>query len=130
MSSLAGNEALSEATDEAAAEEMLKWSEELAAHFVQQTGEMEDEAADEFLAPYLRALRTLMRAVNGWTTDSDPGVRLQWWARIEQAGKIIYGEPYALPVMEEAIARLPLAAGAPETLLFLRRAIENQAAKG
>ena len=63
FSSLAGNESLSGAPDEAAAAEMLQWSEELAKYFVLQTAEMQEAAAEEFLAPFLRGLRALMRAV-------------------------------------------------------------------
>jgi hypothetical protein len=130
FSALAGNEALSDLADENAAAEMLKWSEELAKHFVRQTGEMEDAAAEEFLAPYLRALRTMMRAVSAWSAEADPAVRLEWWDRIAQSGKTIYGEEFALPAMEAVVTDLPSEASLQQIVEFLRKAIENQAAKG
>ena len=130
FSSLAGNEALSDAPDENAAAEILKWSEELARYFVLQTGEMEDAAAEEFLAPYVRALRTMMRAVSGWSAEPDPAIRLEWWDRIEQSGKTLYGEQFALPAMEEVVTELPSESSMQQILEFLRKVIENQAAKG
>lgn len=130
FSSLAGNEALSDAPDENAAAEILKWSEELAKYFVLQTGEMEDAAADEFLAPYVRALRTMMRAVSGWSAEPDPAIRLEWWDRIEQSGKTLYGEQFALPAMEEVVTELPSEGSMQQIVEFLRKVIENQAAKG
>lgn len=130
FSSLASNEALSGAPDENAAAEMLKWSEELAKYFVLQTSEMEDALAEEFLAPYLRALRTMMRAVSGWSAESDPAIRLEWWNRIEQSGKTLYGEQLTLPAMEQVVTELPPEASMPQIVAFLRKVIENQAAKG
>jgi hypothetical protein len=130
FSSLAGNEALSSAPDEAAAAEMLQWSEELAKYFVLQTAEMEEAAAEEFLAPYLRALRALKRAVSGWADESDQAIRLECWERIEQSGKTLYGEQLALPAMEQVVTELPPDAGMQQIVEFLRKLIENQAAKG
>ena len=130
FSSLAGNEALSDAPDENAAAEMLKWSEELAKYFVLQTGDMEDAPAEEYLAPYVRALRTMMRAISGWASESDPAVRAEWWTRIEQGAKTLYGEEFALPAMEEVINQLPSEGGVLESIVSLKKVIENQAAKG
>jgi len=130
FSGLAGNEALSDPPDETAAAEMLKWSEELAKYFVLQTGDMEDAPAEEYLAPYLRALRMMMRAVSGWASEPDPEVRSEWWTRIEQSGKTIYGEEFALPVMEEVVTQLPSEASVQQIVMFLKNVIENQAAKG
>src|SRR5262245_29787870 len=97
FSGLAGNEALSDSPDENAAAEMLKWSEELARYFVLQTGDMEDAPAEKYLAPYMRALRMMIRAVSRWASESDPAIRSEWWTRIEQSAKTLYGEEFALP---------------------------------
>ena len=129
FSALAANEALSEARDEDAAAELLKWAEELAEYFVRQTGEMEDAAAEEFLSPYLRALRTMIRAVSGWAAESDQAIRAEWWARIEESGKTLYGEPFTLPSMEEVIAQLPSDANAGQIVIFLKNLIEKQGAE-
>ena len=129
-SGLAGNEALSDPPDENAAAEMLKWSEELAKYFVLQTGDMQDAPAEEYLAPYMRALRTMMRAVSGWASERDPAVRAEWWTRIEQSAKTLYGEGFTLPAMDEVLNSLPSDGGALETVVALKKVIENQAAKG
>ena len=130
FSAMAGNEALSDAPDENAAAEMLKWSEELAKYFVLQTGDMEDAPAEEYLAPYMRALRSMMRAVSRWASEPDQAIRLEWWARIEQGGKTIYGEQFALPAMENVITQLPSEANMQQIIMFLKNVIENPAAKG
>ena len=130
FSAMAGNEALSDAPDENTAAEMLKWSEELAKYFVLQTGDMEDAPAEEYLAPYMRALRSMMRAVSRWASEPDQAIRLEWWARIEQGGKTIYGEQFALPAMENVITQLPSEANMQQIIMFLKNVIENPAAKG
>jgi hypothetical protein len=130
FSAMAGNEALSDMPDEEAAAHMLKWAEELAKYFVLQTGDMEDAAAEEFLSPYLRALRTLMRAISRWAVEADQATRLQWWARIEQGAKTLYGEQLTLPAMEDVVAQLPAGASVQQIVAFLKELIENQAPKG
>jgi hypothetical protein len=130
FSAMAGNEALSDVPDEAAAADMLAWAEELAKYYVRQTGDMEDAAAEEFLSPYLRALRTLMRAIGRWAVESDQTARLQWWARIEQSAKTLYGEQFSLPEMEEVVAQLPAGASVQQIVAFLKEFIENRAPKG
>jgi len=127
---MAGNEALSDVPDEAAAAELLAWAEELAKYYVLQTGEMDDQGAEEFLSPYMRAVRTLMRAIGHWALESDQATRSQWWARIEQSTKTIYGEQFTLPAMEEVVAQLPAEAGIQQIVAFLKELIENQAPKG
>jgi hypothetical protein len=129
-SSLAANEALSDVPDENAAAEILKWAEELAKYFVIQTAEMEEAAAEEFLSPYMRALRTMMRAVSGWAAESDQKIRSEWWARFEQSAKTIYGDQFALPAMEEVINQIPAEASMQEIVVFLKKLIEDQSAKG
>jgi len=130
FSAMAGNEALSDVPDEAAAADLLAWAEALAKYYVLQTGDMEDPVAEEFLSPYMRALRTLMRAIGRWAVESDQATRLQWWARIEQSAKTIYGEQFTLPAMEEVVAQLPAEAGTQQIVAFLKELIENQAPKG
>lgn len=127
---MAGNEALSDLPDEAAAADMLAWAEELAKYYVLQTGDMEDEPAEEFLSPYMRALRTLMRAASHWAAESDQAARLQWWARIEQSAKTLYGEQFTLPAMDEVVSQLPAGASVQQIVAFLKALIENQAPKG
>ena len=130
LSALAGNEALSNAPDEEAAAEMLKWAEELAKYHVLETGEMEEAAAEEYLSPYIRAVRGMMRAISGWATEADQAVRLEWWTRIEQHSKKLYGDQFVLPAMEEVVTQLAADASMHQKVVFLKDLIENQAPKG
>jgi hypothetical protein len=130
FSSLAGNEALAEGVDEDAAAEMLKWREAIAEHFVRKTSAMEDEMAEEFLSPYLRALRLMMRAVGSWVGEQDQAVRLDWWTRIGQNAKTLYGEQFSLPPMDEVMAQLGSEADAQQVVAFMRNLMDNHGLKG
>jgi len=128
FSSMAANESLADGLTEDAAASMLKWSETIAKQFVLKTSAMEDDVADEFLAPYSSALRKMMRAVGHWVVETDQEVRLEWWNRIEQNGKTLYGDYFVLPQMETVLPQLPSEAQAAVT--FIQRLIESQKAKG
>lgn len=130
FSSMAGNESLADGIDEAAAAEMLKWGEMIAEYFVRKTGEMEDEAADEFLAPYLRALRKMMRAVGSWAVEKDQTVRSDWWTRIEQNGKILYGEGVVLPPMIDAEAQIGSDASTQQVVAGIKTLFDSFGLKG
>jgi hypothetical protein len=130
FSSMAGNESLADGIDEAAAADMLKWGEVIAEHFVRKTSEMEDETADEFLSPYLRALRKMMRAIGSWVVEKDQAVRLDWWTRIEQNGKILYGEDFGLPAMESTQAQYAPDASAQQIITGLRTLFDGFELKG
>jgi hypothetical protein len=130
FSALAGNEALSSVADENAAADLLKWSEEIAEALVRETGEMEEAEAEEFLSPYMRALRTLMRSVGRWLEEQDSAVRVQWWARMEQAGKTLYGDAFGLPPMEAALAQLPTDASPQQVIALIKSIFESQRTKG
>jgi hypothetical protein len=130
FSSMAANESLAEGLTEDAAADLLKWSEAIAEQFVLKTSMMEDDAADEFLAPYSSALRKMMRAVGHWVIETDQTVRLEWWNRIEQNGKTLYGDRFVLPQMEIALSQLTSGADARLTLTFIQKLIEIQKAKG
>ena len=130
FSSMAANESLADGLTEDAAASLLKWGETIAEQFVLKTSTMEDGAADEFLAPYSSALRKMMRAVGHWVVETDQTVRLEWWNRIEQNGKTLYGDRFVLPQMEIASSQLSPGADAQLTLAFIQKLIENQRAKG
>ena len=121
---------LADGIDEAAAADMLKWGEAIAEYFVRKTSEMEDETADEFLSPYLRALRKMMRAIGSWVTEKDQAVRLDWWTRIEQNGKILYGTDFGLPAMESTQAQFTPDASAQQIITGLRTLFDGFEMKG
>jgi urease accessory protein UreH len=130
FSSMAANESLADGLTEKAASNMLKWSETIAEQFVLKTSTMEDGEADEFLAPYASALRKMMRALGHWVVETDQEVRFEWWNRIEQNGKTLYGDRFVLPKMEVVLAQLPAGADDQTVLAFIQRLIEIQKAKG
>ena len=129
FSSMAANESLADGLTEDAASNMLKWGETIAKQFVLKTSAMEDDVAEEFLAPYSSALRKMMRALGHWVVEKDQTVRLEWWNRIEQNGKTLYGDRFVLPQMEVVLPQLPSGAD-DQVITFIQKLIENQKAKG
>jgi hypothetical protein len=127
---MAANESLADGLTEDAASNMLKWGETIAKQFVLKTSAMEDDVAEEFLAPYASALRKMMRALGHWVVETDQAVRFEWWNRIEQNGKTLYGDRFVLPNMEVVLPQLPSGGGDQTKLAFIQRLIEIQKAKG
>ena len=130
FSSMAANESLADGLTEDAAASMLKWGEVIAEQLVLKTNQMEDSVADEFLAPYSSALRKMMRAIGHWVVETDETVRYEWWNRIEQNGKTLYGDHFVLPQMETVLPQLPSDVDTQWMVTFMQRLIENQRAKG
>jgi len=130
FSSMAANESLADALDEDSAATMLKWGEVIAKQFVLKTSEMEDDVAEDFLAPYSSALRKMMRAIGHWAVETDQEARLEWWNRIEQNGKTLYSDNFVIPRMEIVVAQLPSGADTQTVIAFIQKLIENQKAKG
>ena len=131
FSSMAANESLADGLTEDAASNMLKWGETIAKQLVLKTSTMEDDVAEEFLAPYSSALRKMMRALGHWVVEKDQTVRLEWWNRIEQNGKTLYGDRFVLPQMKLVLSQLPSGTDDDQVVLaFVQRLIENQKAKG
>jgi hypothetical protein len=130
FSSMAANESLADGLSEEAAASLLKWGETIAKQFVLKTSTMEDDMAEEYLAPYSSALRKMMRAMGHWVMETDQDAREEWWNRIEQNGKTLYGDGFVIPKMETVLSQLPAGADAQAVITFIQRLIENQKAKG
>jgi len=130
FSSMAANESLADGLSEEAAASLLKWGETIAKQFVLKTSTMEDDMAEEYLAPYSSALRKMMRAMGHWVIEMDQDAREEWWNRIEQNGKTLYGDGFVIPKMETVLSQLPAGADAQALITFIQRLIENQKAKG
>ena len=130
FSSMAANESLADGLSEEAATSMLQWGETIAKQFVLKTSTMEDDMAEEYLAPYSSALRKMMRAMGHWVIETDQDAREEWWNRIEQNGKTLYGDGFVIPKMETVLSQLPAGADAQAVITFIQRLIENQKAKG
>ncbi len=86
--------------------------------------------AEEFLAPYLRASRLLLRSIGKWVGEKDEAARQDLWTRIEQNAKILYGEQLALPSLAEITAQIPVDANAQQVVAFLRKLMDGQGLKG
>ena len=130
FSRMAASESLADVLDAHAAAEIIKWGEGIAGQFVLKTKAMDDKAASEFLSPYFSALQKMMRAIGRWVVETDPAVRSEWWNRIEQNGKTLYGDRFMLPKMETVLARLPADADVRQRIGFIRNLIETLRAKG
>ena len=127
---MAAYESLEDALDDDAATTMLNWGQVVAKQFVLKTSQMEDVVADEYLAPYASALHKMMRAMGHWAVETDQEIRLEWWNRIEQNGKTLYGDLFVLPQMEIVSSRLPSGTDIQSMITFIQRLIETQRARG
>lgn len=122
-------ESLEDALDKDTITVMVRWGRVIAEQFVIKSSQMEEDMADEFLAPYSSALRKMMRAMGHWAVEANQAVRLEWWNRIEQNGKTLYGDRFILPQMEVVLSRLPLGADTQSIIAFIQKLIEAQKAK-
>jgi len=130
FSSMAANESLADALDENSAAAMLNWGEVIARQFVLKTSAMEEAEAAEFLGPYSSALRKMMRAIGHWAVETDEDALSEWWNRIEQNGKTLYGDRFILPKMESVWAQIPSGSDTQTVIAFIQKLVENQKAKG
>ena len=129
FSIMAAEESLAEGLDKDSAMAMLDWADVIAKQFVLKTSQMEDAVADEYLAPYASALHKMMRAMGHWVVETDQDAREEWWNRIEQNGKTLYGDGFVIPKMEIVSSRLPAGANTQSVIMFVQRLIETQRAR-
>jgi len=130
FSSMAANESVADSLDEESASAMLKWGEVIAKQLVLKTSAMNDDEADEYLAPFASALRKMMRAMGQWVIANDEDARFDWWNRIEQNGKTLYGDGFVLSEMDDAQAQLQEGSEVVSVIAYLQNLIETQKAKG
>ena len=133
MGSMVGNESLAASLDEDAAGELLSWGKVAARRIVDETEGMDDEAAEERMAPRLRALRLMIRAVGRWVGEAknlDEESRLALWKRVEDQACVLFGESFVLPSMDEVLSQLPADANAVHVVAWVKNLIEDQGNKG
>lgn len=132
MGSMIGNESLAASLDEDAAGELFSWGESAARRIVNETEGMDDDSAEGHIAPRLRALRLMLRAVARWAGEADLDVeaRRALWRRVGEQARALFGESFALPSMEEALARLPAQANARQIVAWLKNFMEENRIKG
>jgi uncharacterized protein (DUF2336 family) len=133
MGSMSGNESLAASLDEDAASELLSWGEVAAKKIVDETNGMDDDAAEEYMTPRLRALRLMLRAVARWVGEAkslDADSRTALWNRIDDQVRILFGESFALPSMDQALAQLTPDADQRQTIAWLKIYIEDKGSRG
>lgn len=133
MGSMIGNESLAASLDDDAAGELFSWGESAAKRIVDETDGMDDDSAEEHIAPRLRALRLMMRAVGRWVGEAeslDVEARRALWKRFGEQARVLFGDSFVLPSMEEALARLPAQADAGRIVAWLINFVEEKRIKG
>lgn len=91
---ISGNESLLEMLEEDAAIEMFDWGQALATSIASDTDGMDDAAADEAMAPRLKALRQALRSIGNWAVGkySDPADRASLKEKLPGQLQLILGD--------------------------------------
>jgi hypothetical protein len=93
--SLLENESLTADLDDQTAKVLLDWVTGCAGMVAQSTAALDDQAAEEAMSPRLRAIRRLMRQVNGWVAAGLPAEDVQErLAKVLEQAAIIYEQDY------------------------------------
>lgn len=133
ISAMSGNESIAASLEDDAAGELLAWGRSMATHIVEETAGMEDETAEEKMAPRLRAVRLMLRSIGRWVgeaatlADED---RHALWDRAGEQARILFGETFEFPSMEEVVEKLPEGADALQTIVWLKSFIEEKNSLG
>lgn len=133
MGSMIGNESLAASLDDEAAGELFSWGEAAAKRIVNETEGMDDDFAEKHIAPRLRALRLMLRAAGRWVGEAESlevEARRALWKRFGEQARVLFGESFVLPSMEEALARLPARANAGQIVAWLKNFVEENRIKG
>lgn len=133
MGGMIGNESLAASLDEDAAGVLFSWGESAARRIVDQTDGLDDETAEAHMAPRLRALRLMLRAVGRWIGEAkslDFESRLALWNRVSDQAKVLFGESFVLPPMDEALSQLSPNANAGQVIAWLKNFIEQKGNEG
>jgi len=133
MGSIIGNESLAASLDNDAADELLSWGKNGVKRIVDETNGMDDEVAEEQMTPRLRALRLLMRSVGRWVGEAgslDEESRLALWNRAGEQARVLFGDSFVLPSMDEVLSQLPADANASQVIVLLKNIIEEKGVKG
>jgi len=133
LGGMAGNESLTASLDEGAASELLSWGQAIAKNIVDETDDLDDDAADKHMAPRLSALYSMMRAMGRWTGEADTldaESRVALWNRMMEQAQVIFGDPFVLPAMDDAIAQLPHDMGTQQVVIWLKTLVDDGKPKG
>jgi hypothetical protein len=133
ISAMSGNEAIAASLEDDAAGELLSWGHSMATHIVEETTGMDDETAEEKMAPRLRAVRLMLRSIGRWVGEAgtlDDEARRALWDRAGEQSRILFCETFEFPSMDEAVGQLPEGADALQTITWLRTYIEEKNSLG
>ena len=132
LGSMIGNESLAATLDENAAGELLSWGKTIAERVVNATDGMDDASADEHIVLRMRALRLMMRAIGRWVGEAeslDEESRLALWKRAGDQAQMLFGDYFAFPSMNEALAQIPSDANAAQVIAWLKTFIGEKGSK-
>ena len=128
VESVLENEGLVGGLDKAVASTLQDWGIKNVKRIAEETGDLDDERAEEAMYPKMKASRSLMRAIRVWVkheAESSAEKRAQLWERIEKKAQDLYGEELTLPD-----AATFSGANAAESIKNLLTWIENYARGG
>ena len=100
VESVLENEGLLGGLDEAAASALQDWGIQNVKRIAEQTGDLDDERAEETMYPKMKASRSLMRAIRVWVqseAESSVEERAKLWKKIEEKAQELYDGELRLP---------------------------------
>ena len=129
---MAGNEALLEMLDTAAAREMLNWGIATAKSMMSRARGLDDMDADLAILPRLKAIRQSMRSIGNWAAGkyADAEDRIQLREKLLANFRTIFGERRELPSagqMDEVLGKVDDKSHTPlELILKIRDLFEQR----
>lgn len=100
VESVLENESLLDGLDEMAASALQNWGIQNVKRIAEETGDLDDEHAEESMYPKMKASRSLMRAIRVWIEnerEASADERAELWAKIEKKAQDLYDAELRLP---------------------------------
>ena len=133
MGGMIGNESLVSSLDDDAARELFSWGESAARRIVDETDGMDDDTAEQHMAPRLRAIRSMMRSLSRWIGEAeslDTSSREALWNRVGEQAGILFDDAIIIPSMQDVLLQLPANANALQVVAWFKELIEEKKNKG
>lgn len=100
VESVLENESLLGGLDEMAASALQNWGIQNVKRIAEETGDLDDERAEESMYPKMKAARSLMRAIRVWVENErqvSADERAELWTKIEKKAQDLYDAELRLP---------------------------------
>ena len=100
VESVLENESLLGGLDADAAQALQDWGIQHVKRIAEDTGELDDERAEEAMYPRMKASRSLMKSIRIWIEherESSDEERTKLWAKVEQNAQALYDSSLKLP---------------------------------